>query len=168
MKINNEIKDLREIDVYDENGKKLKGIVLFTFEEAGDTFICYTIKEEVFFSKLNEDNSLSNLEEDEYKIVEQIWEDFIQSDKFKELAEKYNFEGIGGPLVDGGDDEDDDDEDEDDEDDEDEDDEDEDDDEEYYGDYDEDEDEYEEDYEEFSKDIKDSYKNLIEKRNIIN
>lgn len=86
--------ELREIDVYDEKGHKLKGIVLFTFEEAGDTFICYSVDEEIFFSKLKEDNSLEELEDDEYEIVEKIWKDFSTSDKFKKILNDFGYEGI--------------------------------------------------------------------------
>ena len=49
---------------------------LFTFEENGDQFILYEIDDVVYGAKLNEDDSLKPIEEDEWELVEKIFNEW--------------------------------------------------------------------------------------------
>ena len=59
-KLNNNI-----IEVELNDGKKVNANIVFTFEENGDQFILYEIDDVVYGAKLNEDDSLKPIEEDE-------------------------------------------------------------------------------------------------------
>ena len=53
------------IEVELNDGKKVNANIVFTFEENGDQFILYEIDDVVYGAKLNEDDSLKPIEEDE-------------------------------------------------------------------------------------------------------
>lgn len=67
----------REIEVTDKNGKKIKGNILFHYEDAGYNLVFYVIQDMVYVAKVNEDSSLVDLEEDEYNIAENILEEYF-------------------------------------------------------------------------------------------
>ena len=67
-KLNNNI-----IEVELNDGKKVNANIVFTFEENGDQFILYEIDDVVYGAKLNEDDSLKPIEEDEWELVEKIF-----------------------------------------------------------------------------------------------
>ena len=70
-KLNNNI-----IDVELNDGKKVNANIVFTFEENGDQFILYEIDDVVYGAKLNEDDSLKPIEEDEWELVEKIFNEW--------------------------------------------------------------------------------------------
>ena len=65
------------IDIELENGKKINANILFTFEENGDQFIMYEIDEIAYGAKIKEDNSLAAIEEDEWNLVEKIFNEWM-------------------------------------------------------------------------------------------
>ncbi len=64
------------IEVELKDGKKVNANIVFTFEENGDQFILYEINNVVYGAKLNEDNSLKQIEEDEWELVEKIFNEW--------------------------------------------------------------------------------------------
>ena len=70
-KLNNNI-----IEVELNDGKKVNANIVFTFEENGDQFILYEIDDVVYGAKLNEDDSLKPIEEDEWELVEKIFNEW--------------------------------------------------------------------------------------------
>ncbi len=64
------------IEVELKDGKKVNANIVFTFEENGDQFILYEINDVVYGAKLNEDNSLKQIEEDEWELVEKIFNEW--------------------------------------------------------------------------------------------
>ncbi len=64
------------IEVELKDGKKVNANIVFTFEENGDQFILYEINDVVYGAKLNEDNSLRQIEEDEWELVEKIFNEW--------------------------------------------------------------------------------------------
>ena len=61
-----------------EDGKKLEGEILFHFEANGDDFVLYTIGDDVFPYKIDENKNLSEINEDEWPLVEKIFKQFIE------------------------------------------------------------------------------------------
>ncbi|MGL5204634.1 MAG: DUF1292 domain-containing protein [Metamycoplasmataceae bacterium] len=55
--------------------------IVFTFEENGDTYILYAIGETVHPAKIAEDDSLIMIEDDEWEIVEKIFNEFMNDDE---------------------------------------------------------------------------------------
>lgn len=64
------------IEVELDNGQKVNANIVFTFEENGDQFILYEIDNVVYGAKLNEDDSLRPIEEDEWELVEKIFNEW--------------------------------------------------------------------------------------------
>ena len=70
-KLNNNI-----IEVELNDGKKVNANIVFTFEENGDQFILYEIDDVVYGAKLNEDDSLKPIEDDDWELVEKIFNEW--------------------------------------------------------------------------------------------
>lgn len=66
------------IFVTTEDGKKLEGEIVFTFEANGDDFVLYEINDEIHAAKVDEENNLTQLEEDEWKLVEKIYTEWLE------------------------------------------------------------------------------------------
>lgn len=74
----------RTILVTDENGKDIEGTIIFTFEANGEDFVLYEIGEEAFAAKVSEEGNLSPVLEDEWKLVEKIYNEFLEDqDKYE-------------------------------------------------------------------------------------
>lgn len=54
--------------------------VVFTFEENGDTYILYAIGDTVYPAKIADDDSLIMIEEDEWEIIEKIFNEFMEDE----------------------------------------------------------------------------------------
>lgn len=67
-----------KIIVKDEKGKDIEGEILFTFEANGDDFILYSINDEAYAAKIDEAGNLTPVEEDEWKLVEKIYNEFLE------------------------------------------------------------------------------------------
>ena len=78
-KLNNNI-----IEVELNDGKKVNANIVFTFEENGDQFILYEIDDVVYGAKLNEDDSLKPIEEDEWELVEKIFNEWNEENNHDE------------------------------------------------------------------------------------
>lgn len=68
----------QKIYITTEDGKELEGEILFTFDANGDDFVFYVLEgsEEVNVSKVNEEGALSPVEEDEWKLLEKVFEEY--------------------------------------------------------------------------------------------
>lgn len=67
-----------------ENGKWIDADILFTFEENGDHFIMYEIDGVAYGAKIKEDNSLIKIEEDEWNLVEKIFNEWLEEEDEEE------------------------------------------------------------------------------------
>lgn len=68
----------KEIFIIDENNNRLDGEILFTFEANGDHFALYVIEEKVYAGKVDEENNLRPIEEDEWKLVEKVFNEYME------------------------------------------------------------------------------------------
>ena len=68
------------IVVTTEDGKKLEGQIVFTFEANGDDFVLYEINDEVFAAKVDEEGNLAEVEEDEWKLVEKVYKEWLEEE----------------------------------------------------------------------------------------
>lgn len=68
----------QKIYITNEEGKELEGEILFTFEANGDDFVFYLLEgtEEVNVSKMDEEGNLKPVEEDEWKLLEKVFEEY--------------------------------------------------------------------------------------------
>lgn len=72
-----------------EDNTKIDANILFTFEENGDQFIVYEIEDEIngeiqsiaYAAKINDDNSIIPIEEDEWPIVEKIFNEWQEDNE---------------------------------------------------------------------------------------
>ena len=69
--------DNQLLEVTLENDEVVSANILFTFNENGDQFIFYEIANVVYAAKLQVDNTLLAINDDEWKIAEQIFEQWI-------------------------------------------------------------------------------------------
>ncbi|MGL6125276.1 MAG: DUF1292 domain-containing protein [Metamycoplasmataceae bacterium] len=63
-----------------EDESTIEAEVVFTFEENGDTYILYAIGDTVHPAKIADDDSLIMLENDEWEIVEKIFNEFMEDE----------------------------------------------------------------------------------------
>jgi len=68
----------RTITVTLDNGSTIDGEVLFTFELNGDNFILYEIDEKLYAARIDEEDNLSPINNDEWPMIEKIYNDFIE------------------------------------------------------------------------------------------
>lgn len=68
----------RDIVITDKDGKKLAGKILFVFEANGDNFALYQIDDHVYAGKIDEQNNLKPVEEDEWKLVEKVFNQYME------------------------------------------------------------------------------------------
>ena len=61
------------ITILDSEGNEREGEILFTFEANGDDVILYELDDLVYAARINDDNSLSPIEDDEWKLIEKIY-----------------------------------------------------------------------------------------------
>ncbi|MCP4337223.1 MAG: DUF1292 domain-containing protein [Mycoplasma sp.] len=78
MENKNELEE-RKINVTLKDGKTVEGEILFTFDANGDDFVLYEINKEVFAAKVNENNELSAVEEDEWPLIEKVFNEYQDS-----------------------------------------------------------------------------------------
>ncbi|MBR3347951.1 MAG: hypothetical protein IKG36_00855 [Mycoplasmataceae bacterium] len=69
------------IDIELENNKKVQGKILFTFNENGDQFILYEIDGTAYGGKLKYDNSIMPISDDEWGLVEQIFNQWMEENE---------------------------------------------------------------------------------------
>lgn len=68
----------KQVYVKDAEGKELEGEILFTFELNGSDFVFYKIEEQVFAAQVNQDGDLKAIPDDEWKLVEQIFNQYMK------------------------------------------------------------------------------------------
>ncbi|MGL4252138.1 MAG: DUF1292 domain-containing protein [Metamycoplasmataceae bacterium] len=64
-----------------EDDSTVEAEIVFTFEENGDTYILYAIGNNVHPAKIADDDSLIMLEDDEWEIVEKIFNEFMEDEE---------------------------------------------------------------------------------------
>ena len=67
-----------------ENGKTLEGLILFTFEANGDNFVLYQIEDKVHSAKVDQEGNLSPVLEDEWKLVEKVYNQYLEENTEEE------------------------------------------------------------------------------------
>lgn len=72
----------RKIIVKDEKGKEHEGEIIFTFEANGDNFVLYELEDDAFAMKVKEDGSMIPVEDDEWKLIEKIYSEYIEEMNF--------------------------------------------------------------------------------------
>ena len=70
----------RTIIVTDENNVEHEGKIIFTFEANGDNFVLYELNEQAFACKVDEEGNLTPVEEDEWKLVEKIYNEYLEDE----------------------------------------------------------------------------------------
>ena len=68
----------RTITVTLDNGSTIDGEVLFTFELNGDNFILYEIDEKLYAARIDEEDNLSPINNDEWPMIEKIYNNYIE------------------------------------------------------------------------------------------
>ena len=72
------IKEEEIIEIKTEDGKTLEGEILFTFEANGDDFIIIGVGDQPFPYKIDENKNLTEVKEDEWPLVEKIFNQWIE------------------------------------------------------------------------------------------
>lgn len=67
-----------KIFIKTEDGREVEGEILFTFEANGDDFVFYTLEgsDEANVSKVDEEGNLKPVEDDEWKLLEKVFEEY--------------------------------------------------------------------------------------------
>lgn len=68
----------RTIVITDDDGQEKEGQIIFSFEANGDEFVLYEIEDAAYAAKIEDDGSLRPVEEDEWKLVEKIYAEYIE------------------------------------------------------------------------------------------
>lgn len=76
--ISNEENELKTIFITDENNVKHEGEIIFSFTENGDEYIIYELNNQAFGAKINEHKKLSPIDDDEWPLVEKIYNQFLE------------------------------------------------------------------------------------------
>ncbi len=79
--------DIRKAKINDDvinielsNGKKIDANILFTFNEDGDQYIMYEIDNVAYGAKVKPDNSLAPINDDEWELVERIFNEWCEDE----------------------------------------------------------------------------------------
>ncbi len=78
----------RTIEIELEDGEKVEGKILFTFEANGDDFVLYELKEQVFAAKVDDNNNLKAVEEDEWPLVEKVFKEYMEDTDEDEVEDE--------------------------------------------------------------------------------
>ena len=68
------------IIIKDEKGNDIEGAIIFTFEANGDDFILYEVNDEAFAARIDEEGNLSPVNEDEWTLVERIYNEYMEEE----------------------------------------------------------------------------------------
>ena len=71
----------KKIIIKDEKGNDIEGTIIFTFEANGDDFILYEVNEQAFAARIDEDGNLSPVNEDEWTLVERIYNEYMEEEE---------------------------------------------------------------------------------------
>ncbi len=71
--------DDKKIIITMKNGEEKEGLILFTFESNGDDYVLYELDDNAYAAKIHEDDSLTAVNEDEWKLVESAYQEYIKS-----------------------------------------------------------------------------------------
>ena len=74
----------KKIYVTDDKGNQIEGEIVFSFEANGDDFVIYQIKDEAFCAKVDEKNQLSPVQEDEWPLVEKIFNEYMENQEVED------------------------------------------------------------------------------------
>ena len=80
----NKLVNSEEIIITNKNNKKEKGKILFITKQNDNEYIFYELKNKLFVSKLLKDNKLEDVSEEEWPILEEIYQEYIQENATEE------------------------------------------------------------------------------------
>ena len=66
----------KTITIKTENGNDLEGKIMFTFDFEEDNYIIYEIGDKAFAAKIDNNNNLISINNDEWDIVEKIFNEY--------------------------------------------------------------------------------------------
>ena len=69
----------KKIIITMDNGEQKEGLILFTFESNGDDFVLYELDDKAYAAKIHEDDSLTPVNDDEWKLVESAYKEYIKT-----------------------------------------------------------------------------------------
>lgn len=72
---------LRQIIIKDEKGNIKEGKIIFSFTENGDEYVIYQLDEQAFAAKIDENNDLYAIDDDEWPLVEKIYNQYCEENK---------------------------------------------------------------------------------------
>lgn len=75
--MNEKILNSNVLTITMEDGSKRDANILFAFEEVGDTYIFYELDNIAYAGKLGNNDELLKIEEDEMKLIENIYEEWV-------------------------------------------------------------------------------------------
>ncbi len=78
---NNNDNELSSIIVTDENNQTHEGKIIFSFEENGDEYVIYELKDQVFGAKVDNNNNLTAINDDEWPLVEKIYNQYLNDNE---------------------------------------------------------------------------------------
>lgn len=84
VSLNSEAEQNRSIFITDKNNQKHEGSILFSFEENGDEYVIYELNNQAFAAKVDNNNNLFPIEEDEWPLVEKIYEQFLKDQELND------------------------------------------------------------------------------------
>ena len=85
MEKNNDKLVEKTVFVTDDNGNKLEGEVIFTFEANGDNYVVYEIDGTAYSSLVDQEGNLSPIADDAWKLVEKVFEEYMEEHGDEEL-----------------------------------------------------------------------------------
>ena len=88
-KIDDEEEKTKFVTITLDDESTVEAEVVFTFEENGDTFILYAIDDIVYPAKIAEDDSLITIENDEWEIIEKIFNEFMEEEEEDEEDDSF-------------------------------------------------------------------------------
>ena len=80
----NKLVNSEEIIITNKNNEKEKAKILFITKQNDNEYIFYELKNKLFVSKLLKDNQLEDVSEEEWQILEQIYQEYIQENATEE------------------------------------------------------------------------------------
>ena len=76
----------RTIIITGDDGIEREGFILFSFEANGDEFVLYELEDNAYAAKVDDNGDLAPIEEDEWKLVEKIYNEYME-DEGEEVEE---------------------------------------------------------------------------------
>ncbi len=79
--VTNDEQNLRKIIIKDGDDQMREGEIIFSFSENGDQYIIYELDNQAFGAKIDENNHLHAIDDDEWPLVEKIYNQYCQENE---------------------------------------------------------------------------------------